>query len=609
MKPFRLTLGLAWVLFSGIPLQGQDLGQVLNTKPGAYLKQGVQVSGSLSADHVFYGVSGMERRRDPFTFFYSGQLNIKLFGKIDMPTGFMFTNQNFRFSNPFQQRFHLAQPFNRLSLRPSYKGITLHLGTSAMSFSPFTLAGRRFEGAGLEYRPTGKSFYLSAIAGVLQRAVRIDTTHSVAHNLPAYRQVGFGFQVGYRNQNDQAELILFTAANRLRSLPYTLDSLRIAPVRNAVVSVKLAKALFGKWHIGTEVAVSGLTSDQRLARDGRSAGFFESFGGLLPVNAGTRYQKAVRAEVGYQGTGFSGGLEYSRVDPTYRTLGAYYFNNNLENLTANATTQLLRGKISLSANAGLQRDNLDGSRFQTMRRFAGSAQVSFNPSDVFNINLLYSNFLSYSNLWPSYEYLTQVTPYDALDTLNYRQISQNVVGGINYQLPSPKEVSRRFSANLLYQTGADRTRNRQQGTRLYNASLSYTHSLTRRNLAFSAALNLSQNELPSFSSRLWGPTFSLTKALLDKKLRISGSVTYSRTSTRLTEDRPFAPPPTGRLWNTRITAGYAPAKRHLLQLSVVGLSRPASGPADPASRPQPPFRELTATLGYRYQFTVFDTRR
>ncbi|RRB02840.1 hypothetical protein [Larkinella rosea] len=602
----RLLGGLLLVTTVG---RAQDLAQLAQTKPKDLFKGGFQVTGSVSAQHIFYTVSGIEQRRDPFNFFYTGNLTVSLFGKINMPVAFTFSNQNLTFSNPFNQKLQYAQPFNRLVLRPTYKGFTLHLGTGSMNFSPYTLAGRRFEGVGLEYKPAKKPYYVALMTGVLQKAVRIDTTYSVAFNQPAYKQVGMGLQVGYRKGADRAELILFSATDRLHSLPYTLDSLRIAPKQNAVASVKLAKTLYQKWALSAEIAVSGMTEDQRAHRVGIPSGFFRSFGGLLSVNASTSYQKAIKTALAYQGRGFTSGLEYSRVDPTYRTLGAYYFNNNLESITANLATQLLKGQLSLMANAGLQRDNLDGARFQTLRRFVGSGQAAWVPSQRLNLMVQYSNFLSYSNLRSSYDYLTQVTPYNVLDTLNYRQISQNIVSSINYQLKSGKEVTRLLSTSLIYQSGNDRQGTQQQGTRLYNASLTYSHSLRSQHLSLAAALNLSRNELQSFNNHLWGPSLIVNKAWKEEKLRVSGSLTYSRATTHLTEDRPYAPPPTGQLWNGRVSLGYTMAKKHQWQLSLIGLARPATTSADPAVRIQPAFRELTATLGYRYQFTVFDSRR
>jgi hypothetical protein len=231
------------------------------------------------------------------------------------------------------------------------------------------------------------------------------------------------------------------------------------------------------------------------------------------------------------------------------------------------------------------------------------------PTQKLNLTLLYSNFLSYSNLRSSYDYLTQVTPYNVLDTLNYRQISQNIVSSINYQLKSSKEVSRLLSASLIYQTGRDQQGTQQQGTRLYNASMTYSHALRSKHLNVAAALNLSRNELQSFNNHLWGPSLMVNKAWFSERLRLSGSLTYSRATTHLTEDRPYAPPPSGQLWNARVSAGYTMAKKHQWQLSLIGLNRPATRSTDLAVRTQPAFRELTATLGYRYQFTVFDSRR
>jgi hypothetical protein len=95
---YRLTaVLLGSLLLFKTAIQAQDLAQLAQKKPKDLLKGGVQVTGSLSAQHIFYTVSGIEQRRDPFNFFYTGNLNVNLFGKINMPVAFTFSNQNLTF--------------------------------------------------------------------------------------------------------------------------------------------------------------------------------------------------------------------------------------------------------------------------------------------------------------------------------------------------------------------------------------------------------------------------------------------------------------------------------------------------------------------------------
>lgn len=112
-------------------------------------------------------------------------------------------------------------------------------------------------------------------------------------------------------------------------------------------------------------------------------------------------------------------MGYERIDLEYRTLGAYYFNNDLENITVNTTTALFQGKVSLGLNVGLQKNNLDKEKISSMQRMVGSANIGYAASERLNLNASYSNFQTFTNIRPQFEQQNQLTPYQNLDTLNF----------------------------------------------------------------------------------------------------------------------------------------------------------------------------------------------
>lgn len=129
----------------------------------------------------------MDDRRDPYSYFLSGNLNFDLYG-WSVPLSFTYSNQNLGYQ----------QPFNQYGIHPTYKWATLHLGYSSMNFSPYTLSGHVFKGIGVELRPEGKFSY-SAMYGRLQRAVELDTLIDLSDTQqsaqPAFRRMGYGFKV------------------------------------------------------------------------------------------------------------------------------------------------------------------------------------------------------------------------------------------------------------------------------------------------------------------------------------------------------------------------------------------------------------------------------
>src|SRR5690606_23767511 len=176
------------------------------------------------------------------------------------------------------------------------------------------------------------------------------------------------------------------------------------------------------------------------------------------------YYNAYKAGINYQLDFMGLGLGYERVDPGYRTLGAYFFNNDLETYTVNVSYNFTKWKLNLAANAVLQKNNLDNSQMNQTRRAVGSVNASFQASERLNLSGSYSNFTTFMNIRTQFELLTELTPYDNLDTLNYRQISQSANMNINYVLSQDKDRRQNLNVNLSHQNSSDQQGGADTGT-------------------------------------------------------------------------------------------------------------------------------------------------
>src|SRR5688500_5438389 len=123
---------------SAVSSHGQNLESIGKEKP-------IKISGGIAANQIFYTASGIESRRDPYSYFLTGNINFGLYG-WNVPLSFSLSNQNVSFQ----------QPFNQYSIHPSYKWITAHVGYTSMMFSPYTLSGHIFKGAGVDLTPGEK---------------------------------------------------------------------------------------------------------------------------------------------------------------------------------------------------------------------------------------------------------------------------------------------------------------------------------------------------------------------------------------------------------------------------------------------------------------------
>ena len=325
----------------------------------------IRYNGGVAANAIYYDGTA---NRQPFTYFLSGNLNFNIAGLYNIPLSFTYSNQDFNFQNPFK--------FNRFSFHPSYKWATAHLGDVSMTFSPYTLSGHQFTGGGFELNPEGK-FQISAMYGRLLRATEYNEEEP--RGITTYRRIGYGVETAYDFDFMKLGLILFKANDDINSLqnPFPIE-LGLSPKDNAVVSFESEFRVFDKAEFRIEYAISGVTEDTRLT-DSRPRNGLLSF--LIDENSSTNYYNALNASFNYPAGNGTIGAGYERIDPDYRTLGAYYFNNDLENITINASQSIFNNTLNLSVNAGVQQDNLNNAKTADQQRIVTAINANYTASE------------------------------------------------------------------------------------------------------------------------------------------------------------------------------------------------------------------------------------
>ncbi|MBT1705422.1 hypothetical protein [Chryseosolibacter indicus] len=554
-----------------ISIFAQNLELVGKEKP-------VSISGGLSLSQIFYTSQGINSRRDPYSYFASGSINFSLYG-WSVPVSFSLSNQNTSFQ----------QPFNQYSIHPTYKSVTGHVGYVNMSYSPYTVNGHIFSGVAVDVAPEGK-WKFSGLYGRFLKAVEPDTSYNAQN--PAFKRVGYGFKASYGQEGDVIDVILFHAKDDRYSIRYVPDSLNMLPQENLVVSIGGSKTIFDRFIVKTEFATSALTRDIRADEVDKNH-ILAKAKLLYTSRLSSSYYNAFKTSLNYQQDGYTIGVAYEHVDPQYKTLGAYYFNNDLENITVNGAASILQGKMNVAVSAGTQRDNLDKNKVSTMRRMVSSINMTYAASQQLNFSSSYSNFQTYTNIRSQFLDINQLTPYDNLDTLNYTQISQNATLTAMYMFGKNKNRKQSLNANLSFQDAADKQGDVSQNSSIqfYNANAAYGLNLVPPNMMVSIAFNGTVNSGAGINTKTLGPTASVTKSFFDKKLRTTLSSSYNTTFSNRQR--------ISTVMNGRLSANYAVRKKHNLNLSMVVLKR--QNQAETASRS---FTEFTGTLGYSYSFGV-----
>ncbi len=579
IAPRAYLLLLTCICFSlGYSLQAQNLESIGKEKP-------LKISGGISLSQIVYGVSGIESRRDPYSYYASGNVNFSLYG-WSVPLSFSVSNQNTSFQ----------QPFNQYSLHPNYKWVTAHLGYTSMSYSPYTVGGHIFLGAAIDLAPEGK-FKFSALYGRFLKAVQYDTAQNAP--LPSYERMGYGFKANYGDGNDFVNVILFHAQDDINSIHVKnsieerdsiLTALDITPQENLVVSIGAGKSFFKHFLLKAELASSALSRDTRTEESNQSNALAKAKF-LYTPRLSSSFYKAFKSSFAYQQDGYSIGVGYERVDPQYRTLGAYYFNSDLESITANGAAAILQGKMTVSISAGTQRDNLDKSKVSTMRRMVSSINVGYAPNQKVNLSASYSNFQTYTNIRSQFQNINQITPYDNLDTLNFTQISQNASLNGMYMFGKSESKRQNLNINLTYQNAADKQGDVTQnsGVHFYNATAAYSLSMVPQNMTTSMALNTNVSEGAGTRTKTIGPTLAVTRAFFDKKLKTTLSSSWNSTSSNGKQ--------LSSIINARVNGSYTLRKKHNLNLSLVVVNRDTKTEGGAKA-----FTEYTGTLGYSYSF-------
>lgn len=544
-------------------------------------KDPIKVTGGINTNQIAYIGPGLNTRRAPYTVFANANLNLNIYGYA-MPFSISISNQ---------AKGRFQQPFNQYKLDPSYKWITAHLGYTSMSFSSYTLNGHLFSGLGLDLSPKG-AFKFNVMYGDLNKAVIVDPTLGNTNIQPSYQRKGYGFKAAYSKDKDFVNVVVFKAKDIVSSNTTIPKNGLILPQDNLVSSMSFAKLLFKKFLVNTEVALSALTRDQNAITDSLTEQSKES--AFFIVNNSTAFYTAYKTSIAYGAKKSTIALGYERIAPEYKTLGAYYFNNDFENITANLTTKIFKDKLAVVVGGGLQRDNLRNDKQSSAKRMVSSANLSYQHSQKLNFTGSYSNFQSFVNIRSSFNAVNSLTPYDNLDTLNYTQISQNINLNATYFIKQERDLVKVLNVNFSMVTSADKQGgiNQNSGGNFYNLNTLYNISFVPKKLTLNTSLNLSANKFGPIQSITVGPTLGLTKSFFEKKLNSGLSFTWNSNYANGQENN--------RILNFRINNSYAVKKKHQINLSLVGLASKTNGissmPGLIATQ------EFTATLGYNYNF-------
>lgn len=521
-------------------------------------KRPFKISGSFSANATQFS-SNPKQSRQSFTYQLSGAVNLSLYELLNIPLSFNLNNYGSHFSYP-------SLP-NRLSLHPTYKWLRAHIGDVSMSFSPYTLNGHQFTGAGIELTP-GR-WQIAAMGGRLLKRVDIDSLNPSIR--PNYERWGYGAKVRYEADKFALGGTFFTAKDKMSNISFDADALGIYPKGNIAIGLEGSLSIIKDLKLSLEYGLSIMQRDLRV----REKSYYHAF----------------KADLTYSFLGNTIGFGYERISPDYETLGAYYFNNDYENLTVNYSRNFFENKLCVAFSGGVQRDDLSGQKQEKNKRFVGSANINFTPSEKFSASVSLSSYQAHRNIKSSFDYINERTPYENLDTLSFTQLNNSIDMNLNWRLLNNETQTHILSANASYQEAADK-----QGqyimpgnlTRFLNLGANYGIDFSPLDFSMTAGVNVSNNYASRKNVLTLGPTITCTKRLLKQALTTGLTLSMNQTQE---EGKKLA-----TIYNVRCHASYRFLKRHGLNASVAYQHRSLSEASLSKSS------SITSQVSYSYSF-------
>lgn len=565
MNRFKLYTTLIFTLFALLQT-AVIAGETDSSAVKSAIKKNVNISGSIGVNTINYSSVGIDNPRDPFFWQVNANLNIKV-GILSIPFSARFNKGGSDLSYPTLPA--------QIGLSPKYKDWTFHAGYRSITFSEFSLAGNQFVGGGVEYAP--KNFWLTTkiVYGRFQKADLTFDENRVIIGVPTHERWGGGVQFLIKKNNTNLGLHAFKAKDDEAILLQKSDSIPLNPQDNLVYGFTLDQKVTDKLTVKGELTWSALTQNTNIENSIYDRyTYLNDLGNLLNTNSSTQLKKAAVAKATYNGGPYSINLTYRRIDPEYKSLGAVFLNNDLEDVTAGINFGLLKKKLNTALSGGFQRNNLDADKVTKTVRLIGSANIAYAPNEKWNIALNGANFTTSTSM---------TLVYNGPDTLRFAQVSRNAGANITRNISGDKS-KQTIGLNFNYQEAI--TEGDKLSQNFVNA-LNYNINLTAAKLTGTAVMTYTRSINTAATNEMIGPTVGLAKPLLKSKMNLTYAYTYLATLINGQNQ--------GFIMNNKVACNYNINKHNSFNLSANLVNKKVETTNSSS-------QEFIVNFGYQFKF-------
>lgn len=538
----------------------------------------VKLTGSLTAGYDYYNMSPTTASRYvPNSWQVGGSLNLQI-KKFSIPFSLTYGRQKLTPSYPNLNQFQM------FGASPKWKWITLHGGYRNLTFSQYTLAGHTFLGGGVELNPG--IIRLGFIYGRFQDPIARDVSNNPG--IAKYKRMGWAAKVGLGKEKNYADLILFHAKDDSTSLPSTFKTFDVKPGENYVIGTKFHFTLSKKLTWDTDGGISIYTRDlySPTIPDSVINKEDEPIPSLYKISqkylpdikplTSMRANSAVRTQINYKAKLWNLKAGYERIDPNYATMGAYFFANDIENITAGLGFHTKKNQVTFNATGGKQRNNLLNNRSEQTNRWIGNANLAIAPAPNWGVNINYSNF--------SFNQQASFRPLN--DSNRIASATQNLS-----IVPRYTKIGKKLVHNFILVTNLQKLDDLNRFSAIsgdMNAVVAqFSHNLTALKSGMSLGWGINYNDISVANTRTQaqGVNFTYAQGLLKNQLNVSTNLNLNHNRLNGKGD--------GLTLNLNVNAGYSVGKHSFNAYFMQLNQQPLIGER---------FRELRAGLNYVFAF-------
>ncbi len=531
-----------------------------------FAAQPFTIAGSAGLNLVSYSTNKLHPSRAPFSYNVVSAFTISAYG-IQLPFSLVYSEQERTFT----------QPFNQFGCSPKYKSLTTYLGYSNVYYSKFGLNGHTFLGAGFEWDI--KHIRLGALYGRFDRAISSSMDSLLK---PHYKRTGYAFKVGFGKPTNFIDFTYLHAKDAPNSITAFGFYQNTKPAENVVFGIVAKEQVKNHFAVDIDYGFSLYTADINAAAfTDYEIKFSKPVTALFTTinpRINTKYLQAMEASIAYYQPNFDFKINYRRIEPGYKSMGAYEYNSDLENITLQPGFKLFKKRVSVSGSLGTQHDNLFKTKASTSKRVIGSVNLAITPKPTYGVTAQYGNYSVSQS--PG---LTLIN-----DTFRLAQVTSNASLSTYYTILQKK---RSHSFLLMWQMQdlydnnslSRAVSNYQTHSYNFNYALNSIHTKTSWNCSFALT------DAKSFYStnRYKSMALGVTQRLLKNKLNTGLTVTRTLMSGTGTG---------GTIHTFRFTANFK-HKRNGIRLNLIYMNRALNVTTIGAN-----LYELTGTLGYVFTF-------